>query len=168
MTQSDMPITKAPTCIGCGGARWRTWIVLAGFLLLVGYVQWPMFKGLYYRAFGAPAPNDGIAWRMDLGAALAESAQTGKPVLVDFSASWCPPCQVMKHESWPDAQVAKAANDNFIPVFLDADASGSQAPAEKYGIRAIPSVLVLDSQGKVLRQANFLDAAALRKFLTAP
>jgi thiol:disulfide interchange protein len=167
MTPSGGPASPAPTCIGCGRSKLRTWLVLAGFLLLIGYVQWPMVKGLYYRAFGAPPPDDGIAWRTDLTAALAESAQTGKPVLVDFSAAWCPPCQVMRHDAWPDAQVAKAANENFIPVFLDTDFSGAQAPAGKYGIRAIPAVLVLDSQGKVLRQANFLNAAALRDFLAS-
>jgi thiol:disulfide interchange protein len=166
MTQSDTPVPKAPACIGCRGSKLRPWMILAGFLLVIGYVQWPMFKGLFYRAYGTPPPNDGIAWRTDLTAALAESAQTGKPVVVDFSASWCPPCQVMRHESWPDSQVAKTANEKFIPVFLDADSAGARAPAEKYGIYAIPAVLVLDSQGKVLRQANFLDAAALRRFLT--
>jgi hypothetical protein len=67
----------------------------------------------------------------------------------------------------PDAQVAKAANENFIPVFRDTDLSSAQAPAGKYGIRAIPAVLVLDSQGMVLRQANFLNAAALRDFLAS-
>jgi hypothetical protein len=74
----------------------------------------------------------------------------------------------MRHDAWPDTQVAKAANEKYIPVFLDAGSSGSQPPAEKYGIHAIPAVLVLDSQGKVLRQANFLDATALRKFLAPP
>jgi thiol:disulfide interchange protein len=165
MLPNEDSAPKAPSGRHGGGSRTRSTLVIAAVLLVVAYLQWPMAKGMYYRVLGGAAPSDGIAWRTDLAAALSESAQTGKPVLVDFSASWCPPCQVMKHESWPDAQVAKAANDNFIPVVLDVDASDSQGPAEKYGIRAIPAVLILDSQGKVLRQANFLDAAALRKFL---
>lgn len=166
MTHAEMPASENSACGSCCGRSWkRTALWLGAFLLIVTYLQWPMLKGMYYRAASSSAPNDGIAWRTDLPSALAESARTGKPVLADFSATWCPQCQVMKHEVWPDAQVAKVVNEGFIPVALDADAVSSRGPAQQYGVEAIPTLLVLDSQGKVLRQAHVLDVAGLRTFL---
>src|SRR5512141_2175586 len=86
--------------------RWgMIWSALLGVIVLV---QWPMLKGMFYRVSGSPAPEDGIPWRTDFDAALAEARQSGRPVLLDFYASWCPPCQVMKHEVWPEAKVREA------------------------------------------------------------
>lgn len=165
MTQENTSSSSGSACCS-GGRSWkRLGLWLGLMLLVVAYLQWPMVKGLYYRASASPVPADGIAWRTDLSEALGESARSGKPVLADFSATWCPPCQVMKHEVWPDARVAKAVNEGFIPVALDADAAGSRGPAQQYGVEAIPTLLALDSQGKVLRQAHFLNVAGLRDFL---
>jgi protein disulfide-isomerase len=103
-----------------------------------------------------------------LESALAESAKTGKPILVDFTASWCPPCKVMKHEVWPDAQVAKAANDGYVPLLVDVDDPRNAAVAERYGIRGIPTVLVLDGKGKVLRTGAYMSKDDMLGFLLNP
>lgn len=163
MKNTDLPVSEGTAGSPAGRSRKRTVIWWGVILLIAVYLLLPMLKGLYYRVQSAPA--DGIAWRMDLPAALAESARTGKPVLADFSATWCPPCQVMKHEVWPNAQVAKTVNENYIPVALDADADGSNGPAQQYGVRTIPTVLILDSKGKILRAAHSLDVAGLLRFL---
>ena len=131
--------------------------------MLIVLVQWPVLKGIFYRASGSPPPNDGIPWRTDFDAALAEARQTGKPVLLDFSATWCPPCQVMRHDVWPDAKVRQAVTAGYIPVVVDVDSNPNLA--SRYGISGIPSVLIVDAQGNVLRKANFLTASALLEFL---
>jgi thiol:disulfide interchange protein len=136
------------------------WVLLIGAIV---YFQWPMLKGTFYKVSGKEAPASAVEWRSGLDAALAESAETGKPVLVDFTASWCPPCKVMKHEVWPDAAVAQAVNKNYIPLLVDVDVDAEVA--RKYGIRGIPTILVLDAKGDVLRAASFMSASGMIDFL---
>ncbi len=128
-------------------------------------LQWPMVKGIFYRVSGVSAPADNIAWRGDFEAALTEARKTGKPVLIDFSAAWCPPCQVMKHDVWPDPEVGRAITDGFIPVFADVDSVNMAPVAQRYGINAIPAVVVVDVGGNVLRRANFMSRDSLLAFL---
>jgi protein disulfide-isomerase len=138
-------------------------LVWTALLAVIILVQWPMIKGMIYRVSGSPAPDDGIPWRTDFNAALAEAKQSGKPVLLDFSASWCPPCQVMKHDVWPDAKVREAVTAGYIPVAVDVDKN--QGLAARYGITGIPSVLIVDAEGKVLKQGNFMSSGSLLDFL---
>jgi protein disulfide-isomerase len=151
------------TCCPLQG-RWGLllWALLIGAIV---YMQWPMLKGWYYKASAAEAPASAVTWRTGFDAALAESARTGKPVLVDFTASWCPPCKVMKHEVWPDAQVARAANEQYVPLLVDVDDPQNAEVAQRYGIRGIPTVLVLDAEGKVLRTGAYMSKGDMLDFL---
>ena len=99
------------------------------------------------------ADHDRVANGLD--AALAEAGRTNKHVLVDFSADWCPPC-VAKHDVWPDPAVERALAGSYVPLLIDVDRNG--AVADQYSVRGIPTVLVLDSRGRVVRQATFLSA----------
>lgn len=169
--RTPSPSSPGPTVRACrSGAcplqsRWGLllWALVLGAIV---YMQWPMLKGWYYKATGTEAPASAVAWRTGgFDAALAESAKTGKPVLVDFTASWCPPCKVMKHEVWPDAQVARAANEGYVPVLVDVDDPQNAEVARRYGIRGIPTVLVLDAEGKVLRTGSYMSKGDMLDFL---
>lgn len=144
------------------GARHEK-LLWAGLIAVVLLIQWPMLKGVYYRVAGTPAPPTSIEWRTDLDAALVEARLTGKQVLVDFSADWCPPCIAMKHDVWPDPAVERALTQSYVPLLIDVDRDNTAA--ERYGIGAIPTVLVLDETGRVVRRATFLSASAMVSFL---
>ena len=134
-----------------------------GLLLVVVVIQWPVLKGFYYRAAHIPAPPTSIHWRTDLGAALLEAHRSDKRVLVDFSASWCPPCIAMKHDVWPDPAVERALAGSYVPVLIDID--HDTAVPDRYGITGIPTIVVLDATGRELRRGAFLTAAGMMRFL---
>ena len=62
-----------------------------------------------------------IPWQNDLTAAREQSAKSGKPVLLYFTAVWCPPCQKMKSSTWLDSKVAATIGGKYIPVMIDVD-----------------------------------------------
>lgn len=146
-------------------------ILPLGLLFGLLYLQWPMLKGSYYRLTDnsdqtISVQGSEIAWVTDLEQARLLSTQTGKPLLLDFTASWCPPCQVMKHEVWPDPKVAELVEENYIPVLLDVDDLTNRPIAQKYGVSSIPSIFVTSADGQILRRAASMSASQMVKFLT--
>jgi thiol:disulfide interchange protein len=160
-TQADTPIRRAFR------VAWKrreplAWVTL---LAVVVFVQWPMLTGWYYRATGAAAPASAIAWRTDFDGALAEARSANKRVLVDFSADWCPPCVAMQHDVWPHPDVAGAVNAGYVPVLVDADRD--TVLAARYQVEAIPTLLLLDADGRVVkRNGGYLPRAGMLRFLT--
>jgi thiol:disulfide interchange protein len=124
---------------------------------------------LAYQRFGGIglfAKTDHIAWQGDFGKAMAESKATGKPVLLDFWGSWCVGCDHMKHHSWPDEKVQQLVKDKYVALFLDVDDPAVAKVAQKYAGETLPRVLILDSDGNVLRSGEYMDATELATFLS--
>ncbi len=137
------------------------WVLLVALAVTT---QWPMLKGWYYRAAGSPEPTTGISWRTNLPSALGEARSQHKLVLVEFSANWCPPCIAMRHEVWPDPKVTATVTAGFVPVKVDIDKDNSLS--DFYNVPAIPAVLVLDADGKLVRRHDgFLPLGGMLQFL---
>jgi thiol:disulfide interchange protein len=162
--QSRPPIKPSPVSIW---QRSQGWLIGAAILAVAVVLQWPMLKGHYYRTAGVAAPQSKIAWRENFAAAKAEARAKGKPILLVFGASWCPPCNTMKHEVWPDAEVGKVVERGFVPLYVDVDESPDAGLAAQYGIRGIPAVLVVDATGNVLRQSAYMSRTQTLQFLEA-
>ena len=66
----------------------------------------------------------------------AEVLEADQPVLVDFTAAWCPPCRVMQ----PVLDEIAAERDDLRIVQLDVDAH-QRTPAE-YGVLSMPTFIL--------------------------
>lgn len=119
-------------------------------------------------AIAAPAPaasKEKTAWRTDLTAALADATLQNKTVLLRFTANWCGPCRVMDARVWPDPTVQAALDKKFISVKSDVDEEASQVLAQKYGIRGVPTLLLLDGKGTEITRGGFMSSPEMVKFL---
>ena len=81
-----------------------------------------------------------------LAAAANESAQTGRPVLVRFTASWCKNCHDMERGTLRDPEVADYIRKNFIYVTFPAEDPSRpeiKEVLEKYDIPGFPAFVII-------------------------
>lgn len=110
-------------------------------------------------------PKDSPKFEKSYRSAMAEAKKANKPVILVFSASWCGPCQQMKHDVYPSAQV-KPLQEKFVWAYLDIDEAGNKKSAQEFKVSGIPHVEILDASGKPLdKQVGAVDAAAFAKKL---
>ncbi|MFG2310222.1 thioredoxin family protein [Streptomyces sp. NPDC048566] len=87
----------------------------------------------------------------------AEVIGADRPVLVEFTADWCPPCRQMGPVL---TELAREEADRFRVVQLDVDTNPRTALA--YGVLSMPTFLVFRDGEPV---ASMVGARAKRKLL---
>lgn len=90
-----------------------------------------------------------LPWRDDYEVADTEARAAGRPMVIDFTATWCGACQELAHETFSNAEVISEM-ERFLPVRVDAtqEDERSEAFMERYQVRGLPTVLIIDSSGE--------------------
>lgn len=102
-------------------------------------------------SFGADFPKGSPTFNSKLETALEEAKKTNKPVIAVFSASWCPPCQMMKNKVYPSKEI-KEYHDKFVWAYIDTDEKSNAKDAMKYGVSGIPHIQFISAKGESLDQ----------------
>ncbi len=84
--------------------------------------------------------------------ALQKAEKEGKPIFLDISASWCGPCKMLKSRTFPNKKVGAFYNKNFVNVAVDGEKGEGLKLARKFKIRGYPTLIYLNSEGKVIAQ----------------
>ena len=106
-----------------------------------------LFLILLFSAFNTFSQTEGIVWEKDFKKAQQTARQTGKPLLLDFTADWCKPCKMMDQEFWVRQDVIEATKP-FIAVKIDFD--NDKGTVGKYKVAAIPFVIFADPLGNMV------------------
>ncbi|HLP55383.1 MAG TPA: thioredoxin [Fluviicola sp.] len=83
-----------------------------------------------------------------------------KPVLVDFYADWCGPCQVMM----PELEKLKALVGDTV-VVLKVNVDRNPEAAARYGVRGVPTLLLFQNGTIRWRQSGAHSAAQLQQII---
>lgn len=104
-----------------------------------------------------------VGWTSSFEDAQKLAIATDRLILVDFWATWCGPCKKMERESWSDEGIQKLSQA-YVPLKIDLDRRTELAL--RYGVNAIPLVIVIDPSGElVFKKLGYMDKNQLEKVL---
>jgi len=106
-----------------------------------------------------------VNWLTDFKAAQEQARNENKPLLVDFTGSdWCPPCILLEKQVFSQPEFAEYARRNLVVVKVDfprrkplsrEQQQANEQLAARYGIRAFPTILMMDADGGVKGQLGY-------------
>ncbi len=105
--------------------------------------------------------------------ALAEAKAQDKLIFMDCFTTWCGPCKMMARDVFPQESVGAYFNKNFINVKMDMEKGEGKILARQYSVRAYPTLLFIDGDGKMVHSDRGakpagpflgLGKAAMKKF----
>jgi thiol-disulfide isomerase/thioredoxin len=115
------------------------------------------------------------AWLTNLETAQSKAKEENKMVLIDFSGSdWCPPCQALHKRVLSSKEFEDFAKENLILVLVDFphhkklppdQQKANQALSDKFNIKYLPTVIVLDGSGKKLNRQDGDEGTSAQAFV---
>ena len=154
----------------------RTAVIGALAALAFVFVQQQLAADSGKADAAKPAKAESRIWTTDYTAALARAKQENKPVLLDFTGSdWCPPCIAVHERVLSTPEFEAYAHKNLVTVYLDFPREKKVPAAVKaqndklladYGVRAFPTFIILDPNGKELeRKVGFDTSTGVQGFI---
>ena len=106
--------------------------------------------GLYMFVGGLTTAESDLVWVAGEAQGLEAGRKEGKPVMLDFYATWCAACNELEH-TYSDPAV-KSKLSKFVNVKLDFTRNSAEVERlkQKYGIVGLPVVIFFDSEGNQL------------------
>lgn len=89
----------------------------------------------------------------------AQATKQDKLLLADFFTDWCYWCQQLDKKVYPDKRVSELIDKYFVLAKINAEQD--TATASKYDVSAYPTIVILDTDGVVLKKILGYEAPKL-------
>jgi thioredoxin 1 len=111
-----------------------------------------------------PNSNINLQWNTDMNNALKIAQKSNKMVFADFYADWCGYCKQLDEDTFTNQNVKQKFVQRYVLVKINVDQNPELA--SKYQIYGLPTMVILDSNGNVIkRQEGFVSAGELLNIL---
>ena len=140
MQPHDQPNTHAAQAGSSSPGRLIIWLLTAvAALAVIVILTMPHLLG------GTVPDTSGFPWHSDYRQAADLAAEQNKPMLLNFTADWCAPCQQMNASVYSEPWVVDALQQVVIPVKIDMTAPGQreQQIAGQFGVKYLPTQVVV-------------------------
>lgn len=149
------------------GFRWMRDIVSVGGCVFGLWMGWVALRASappsppVVATSGAPAVPTAIAWMPYSDAALKKALAEGRPVMIDFYATWCAACKELDEKTYTDPRVIEKAQGfvNLKADFTKVVEVDADPTAKRFAIKGLPTVIFFNPDGveaKALRTEEFV------------
>lgn len=83
---------------------------------------------------------------------LHKAKEEGKMLFIDCYTSWCGPCRMMATQVFPQKNVGDYFNEHFVSFKIDMEKGEGPELKNKFSVRAYPTFLFLDGDGKEINR----------------
>ncbi len=134
------------------------WVLLFILIIFSGYLFFQSKGFVKKNAFSSKKGEKAefvkigqINWftEYSIDSAFERAKKEKKLVFVDFSATWCKPCQMLKanvYSSEKFADILKYA----VPVYVEQTTNRGKELVKKYKVRSFPTIKIFNSEGREL------------------
>jgi thioredoxin:protein disulfide reductase len=136
------------------GGPFTVWIERTfAVLLLIPAFYYGSIVYAQLRGHTPPGQEDvhNAFWIRSSDEAFRRALALGRPIFMDFFASWCLPCVEMEKGTFSDKGLQKYMTENFVAVKIDCteETPDCKAMSARYGVVGWPTFLILTPQGDV-------------------
>jgi thiol:disulfide interchange protein DsbD len=110
----------------------------------------------------------GVSWQPYSDELLARARAEGRPVIIDFSATWCTPCRELDEKTFHAPAIVQQAPRDIVMIKVDVTRGGDplhERLLAEYAVKGVPTVVFLDPQGRERLDLRLVDYLPPEDFL---